>query len=100
MNIDGKIIDGLFGTALFRNIDKEGILEMLPCLNPRVTHHKKGDHIANSGAPFYGIGIVIEGEIVIAKESIAGNRTILTVLKKGDMFGEMISFSDKKAWPV
>lgn len=100
MNIDDRIIDGLFGTALFKNVDKLGISEMLPCLNPRVTQHKKGENIANSGAPFYGIGIVIEGEIVIAKENIAGNRTILTVLKKGDMFGEMISFSDKKVWPV
>lgn len=100
MNIDERIIDGLFGTALFRAIDKQGIKDMLPCLNPRVATHKKGENIANSGAPFYGIGIVIEGEIVIAKENIAGNRTILTVLKKGDMFGEMISFSDKKVWPV
>lgn len=100
MNIDDRIIDGLFGTALFRGIDKTGIGDMLPCLNPRVANHKKAENIANSGDPFYGIGIVIEGEIVIAKENIAGNRTILTVLKKGDMFGEMISFSDKKIWPV
>lgn len=100
MSINDRIIDGLFGTALFKGIDKTGILEMLPCLNPRVTNHKKGEYIAMTGNPFYGIGIVIEGEIVIAKENIAGNRAILTVLKKGDMFGEMISFSDKKVWPV
>lgn len=100
MKIETKAINSLFGTALFRGIDTEGIKSMLTCLNPRITTYKKGDNIANAGTPFHGIGIVIDGEVVIAKENIAGNRAILTVLKKGDMFGEMISFSEKKIWPV
>jgi len=100
MKIEDKVIECLYGTSLFKGIEVQAIRPMLNCLNPRLFTFKKGDNIANSGAPFYGIGIVVEGEVVIAKENIAGNRTILTVLKKGDMFGEMISFSEKKVWPV
>ena len=100
MKIEEKAIESLSGTTLFRGIDSEGIKSMLNCLNPRIISYKKGDNIANTGAPFHGIGIVIDGEVVIAKENIAGNRAILTVLKKGDMFGEMISFTEKKIWPV
>ncbi len=100
MKIEDKVIECLYGTALFRGIEVNDIRPMLSCLNPRISTFKKGDNIANAGAPFFGIGIVVEGEVVIAKESIAGNRTILTVLKKGEMFGEMISFTEKKIWPV
>lgn len=100
MKIEERVVKCLHGTALFRGIDHQGIAEMLNCLNPRIQKYKKSDTIANTGAPFHGIGIVIEGEVVIAKENIAGNRMILTVLKAGDMFGEMISFTEKKIWPV
>lgn len=100
MKIEDKVLSALLGTALFKNIDSVGLSNMLNCLNPRISKYKKSENIANNGDPFYGIGIVIEGEIVVAKESIAGNRTIMTVLKKGDMFGEMISFTEKKVWPV
>lgn len=100
MKFEDKELAALLGTALFKNIDSMGLSNMLNCLNPRISKYRKSENIANSGDPFYGIGIVIEGEIVVAKESIAGNRTIMTVLKKGDMFGEMISFTEKKVWPV
>ncbi|MDH8677623.1 Crp/Fnr family transcriptional regulator [Fusibacter bizertensis] len=100
MKIEEKVIDCLFGTSLFKGIDKAGIHNMIQCLNPRIHRYKKNESIAIAGEPFYGIGIVIEGEAVIAKENIAGNRAILTVLRQGDMFGEMISFTEKKVWPV
>lgn len=100
MKIDQKVIECLIGTPLFKGVDQDELLGMLNCLSPRITHYKKNENIANAGDVFHGMGIVIEGEIVISKENIAGNRMIVTVLKKGDMFGEMISFSDRKIWPV
>lgn len=100
MKIEDRVIECLKDTALFRGIEVQEIRPMLGCLNPRIATYRKNEIIANSGEPFYGIGIVVFGEVVIAKESIAGNRLILTVLKQGEMFGEMISFSEKKIWPV
>jgi len=100
MKIQDKVVDCLVTTALFKGVEKHELANMLNCLNPRITQFKKGESIAISGNPFTGLGIVIEGEAVIAKENIAGIRAILTVLHSGDMFGEMISFSDRKFWPV
>ena len=100
MKIERNVLEALSVSPLFRDIMHEDINAMLHCLNPRLQRYKKGATIANFGDVFFGIGIVVEGEIVIAKESIAGNRTIMTVLKKGEMFGEMVSFSDKKVWPA
>ena len=85
---------------LFDGFTEEMLSMVLPCLNPRCVHYKKGESIVFAGSPFTGIGIVTSGELVLAKESIAGNRMILNVLKEGDMFGEMVSFSDIKVWPA
>lgn len=98
--IDQNVLEALSASPLFNQILREDIQLMLHCLNPRVQRYKRGVTLANFGDVFLGIGIVVEGEIVIAKESIAGNRTIMTVLKKGEMFGEMVSFSDNKVWPA
>jgi CRP-like cAMP-binding protein len=73
---------------------------MLHCLNPRILNYEKNASIALAGDHFDGIGIVIEGELIIAKENLAGDRTVMTILKPGDMFGEMVSFSEKKEWPA
>lgn len=100
MKIQDKVVDCLVTTSLFKGIEKPELANMLNCLNPRITQFKKGESIAISGNPFNGLGIVIEGEAVIAKENVAGIRAILTVLHSGDMFGEMISFSERKFWPV
>ncbi len=100
MKIEQNVLEALQASPLFNQINREEIQSMLHCLNPRIQKYRKGVTVANFGETFFGIGIVVEGEIVIAKESIAGNRTIMTVLKKGEMFGEMVSFSDKKVWPA
>jgi CRP-like cAMP-binding protein len=100
-NPDNEIkIETILKTQLFNGFTEDMLRKVLPCLNPRVMHFKKGESIVFAGSPFTGIGIVNSGEIVLAKESIAGNRMILNVLKEGDMFGEMVSFSEKKVWPA
>lgn len=100
IQIESRVVDLLQSTKMFKNISPIEIEKMLHCLNPRVLSYHKGESIANAGDDFEGIGIVIDGEIIVAKESIAGDRTVMTVLKSGDMFGEMVSFSDKKVWPA
>lgn len=87
-------------SALFRGIEGTTIGHMISCFAPLRQRYKKTEQIVTAGEPYTGIGIVIEGEVLVTKESIAGNRTIMSVLKKGDMFGEMVSFTDVKKWPA
>jgi CRP-like cAMP-binding protein len=98
--IESNVVSILESTPMFKNIEHHELQKMLNCLNPRILTYSKSETIVNSQDPFEGIGIVIEGEVLIAKESMAGDRTVMTMLKKGDMFGEMVSFSEKKVWPA
>lgn len=98
--LDEKTLKLLSQTALFKTIDIEVLSGMMGCFRPSVKAYDKGQTLVVAGEPFTGIGIVLNGEVIIAKESLAGNRTIMSVLKAGDMFGEMVSFSPEKKWPA
>ncbi len=43
---------------------------------------------------------MLSGEAVVSKENAAGNRTIMAILKPGDLFGEVVVFSHKSVWPA
>lgn len=86
--------------ALFRDISGEDLSAMMACLKPTSRTYEKDARIAVSGEPFSGLGIVMSGRAAVAKESADGNRTILTLIEPGMMFGEMVAFSDTSVWPA
>jgi len=81
-------------------MEPEAVENMLHCLNPHVRQFKKNDLITLAGEPFTGIGLLLKGEASVNKESSSGNRIVLHMLKPGDMFGEIIAFSDQSVWPA
>ncbi|HHW47158.1 MAG TPA: Crp/Fnr family transcriptional regulator, partial [Clostridiaceae bacterium] len=46
------------------------------------------------------VGILLKGEATVSKEDAAGNRVVMTVLKEGDIFGEIVVFSGQTKWPA
>lgn len=93
-------IDVIKESLLFRGIKKEEISSLLKCLTPKIQSYGKNESIVNSGEAIDRFGIILEGEAIIVKENAQGNRVILSVVKKGDLFGEMLVFSSNKIWPV
>mgnify|MGYP001238894638 FL=1 len=85
---------------LFRGIPSEQLSTMLECIKPKIESYKKNQYITFMEDKFTGVGIVLEGEVILAKENAAGNRVIIDVVKPGEIFGEMIAFAQKKVWPV
>lgn len=85
---------------LFANIEDNSIDQLLSCLNPAVRHYKKNQFIALAGDPFTSIGVVLEGRVSIIKESASGNKMVIAQLHPGEMFGEMIAFSNQDHYPV
>lgn len=63
-----KWLDRLSSCNLFHGINRKELSNMLECLNPRVSRHKKGAYITIAWEQFTGIGIVLSGE------NAAGNR--------------------------
>jgi len=97
---DNAIIETLVTTPIFDGISASEIGSMLGCLNPRVYDYQKNETIATAGESFSGLGIVISGHIMVTKESLDGNRMIMSLLKRGEMFGEMVCFTPNPKWPA
>lgn len=95
-----KWLNTLKRVKLFKNIELDELNGMLNCLRPKVISYKKKEYITIAGNKFTGIGIVACGEVVVTKENAAGNRIIIEKLKEGNIFGEIIAFSNKDKWPA
>ncbi len=95
-----KYINILNKVILFRNISPDELLGMLQCLNPSVKAYKRNEYIAMEGEKCRGIGIVLSGKAIVSKESASGNRVMLSVLNPGEIFGEIIAFSNQFTMPA
>lgn len=85
---------------LFEKMNTDELEILLSCLKPRICKLGRNDIANAEGDPFEGIGIVISGQAAVVKENASGNRTILTMLKPGDLFGEMAAFAGNGKWPA
>ncbi len=88
------------GSPLFDSISANELESMIHCLQPKVYTYKKNSYITIGGEPFTGLGVLLTGEAVVIKENVAGSRNVMTTLRAGHIFGEMIAFSSKKIWPA
>jgi CRP-like cAMP-binding protein len=95
-----RYTDVLAKTTLFNNIETDDLITMLACLKPKINKFYKNGLIAAAGEKFENMGIILSGEAVVIKENAAGNRTIMSILKPGDLFGEVVVFSHKSIWPA
>ena len=75
-------------TTLFSGVGEEDIASLLSCLGARKKEYKKGEYILREGECISDIFILVEGKIHIQKDDYWGNRSILSVISVGEMFGE------------
>ena len=83
-----KYIQILKKTQLFSEISEEEITAMLPCLRAELKTYKKGEFILMQGESLDKILVLAEGKLHIQCDDYWGNRSILSALSVGDMFGE------------
>lgn len=83
-----KYIPVLKRTKLFSGVGEEDIASLLSCLGARKKSYKKGEYILREGEHISDIFILVEGKIHIQKDDYWGNRSILSVISVGEMFGE------------
>jgi len=93
-------ISNVMKCALFQGMTQQETIALLDCLQPRVRSFRRNVILNAAGEPFEGIGVVISGQVAIVKENSAGERMILSILKPGDLFGEMAAFSGRGLWPA
>ncbi len=83
-----KYVPVLKRTKLFSGVGEEDIASLLSCLGARKKEYKKGEYILREGEHISDIFILVEGKIHIQKDDYWGNRSILSVISVGEMFGE------------
>ena len=83
-----KYIPVLKRTKLFSGVGEEDIASLLSCLGARKKEYKKGEYILCEGEHISDVFILVEGKIHIQKDDYWGNRSILSVISVGEMFGE------------
>lgn len=90
----------LMSSPLFSGISARELENIIHCLQPNLSTYKKSSYITLEGDPFTGLGVLLTGEAAVIKENVAGSRNIMTILRTGDIFGEMVAFSGKRHWPA
>ena len=83
----------LLKASLFVGLTPKELNALLSCVSASTAVYKKNDVIAHGGDLFQGVGMIIRGEAVVTKENALGERLMMTHLKSGDLFGEMLPFA-------
>lgn len=92
-----EYIEILKRTKLFSGVGEEDISSLLSCLGARLRSYKKGEYILREGEHISDIFILVEGKLHIQRDDFWGNRSILSVLSVGEMFGEAYSTPESGA---
>lgn len=85
---------------LFADIQKEQLKSLLNCLSAIQNRYDKNVYIFRAEEPAQYVGIVLSGGVNIIQEDFWGNRTILTHIEPGGMFGEAFSCAETEKLPV
>lgn len=95
-----KYLPLLKNCALFANIADAQLETLLSCLSARVRDCPRQTTVFLAGDTVSDIYIVLSGKIQILQEDFSGNRTILTEVGPGDLFGEAFACAGLPQCPV
>ena len=83
-----KYIGILKRTQLFSGVSESEISAMLNCLQAKMRTFRKGEYIFKQGEHLDQITVLVEGKLLIQRDDFWGNRSIVNVIRIGEMFGE------------
>ena len=83
---------------LFKDIETGQLSGLLHCFQLSEQQHTAGQVIFSAGSDQNCIGMVVEGEVLVQKEDVSGERLILAVFEAADLFGEVSAFSGSGVW--
>lgn len=90
----------LSGCPLFKGIDAEEIKALLDCLGGKLMDVSKGEPVFLEGDTPGLVGVLLSGSVQVVQDDYYGNRSVLSVLAPGEIFGEVFSCAGLDALPV
>ena len=85
---------------LFAEVSDGEIEKMLSCLGARVTHFDRKSTVLADGAPAGELGILLSGAVQVVQMDYYGNRSILSEMGAGELFGEEFACAEVPELPV
>ncbi len=95
-----KNFQQLHKCPLFAGIDEKDLFTLLSCLSATEKHYHKNEYIFMPGDRADKMGIVLEGKVHVVQEDFWGNRTILTSVSSGGLFGEAFASAEIAQLPL
>lgn len=83
-----EYIEILKATQLFSGVSNEEITAMLNCLQASSHNFKKGEYVCREGEHLEYIMVLVKGKLLVQQDDFWGNRSIVNVIRIGEMFGE------------
>ncbi len=83
-----KYADVLKGSKLFANVSEDEILAMLACLDAKERHYKEGEYVFRQGETVDSVSVLAEGALLVQADDYWGNRSIITSVSPGELFGQ------------
>ncbi|MDK2800467.1 MAG: hypothetical protein PWQ70_2086 [Clostridiales bacterium] len=93
------LINPLSICPLFKGFSENEILCVIQHIHYKITCFSKGQTIAIEEDECSSIGIVMEGSVEIQKVFASGKTITIAQLSNGNIFGEVIIFSDMNRYP-
>ena len=85
---------------LFWGLQEDELLSMLQCLDGRIQNVEKGITVFREGDTARWVGVVLSGAVQVLREDYFGNRSVLSVLEEGELFGEVFACAEIEELPV
>jgi len=85
---------------LFAGVDPSDLRALLACLGARKIEVSRQSPILREGDPADHVGILLRGSAMILREDFYGNRSIMSHVEPGELFGESYAFADAPSFPV
>ena len=84
--------------ALFQGMSDQDILSITHCMNITPRSYPADSYLLFLNDTVNSVGIILDGEVEVVKETMAGSRHIIAILQPSDIFGEgVVCTSDRKS---
>lgn len=93
-----QLVKAIENVSIFKDMQADCLKVIFETTKYHVKRYSKNDILAIEGDVCGHIGIILAGEVELKKEFPAGHTMTLTFLESGDTFGEVIVFSQAKAY--
>lgn len=82
-----------YGSSLFAGMDRDEAEASLKRMEIRSVRYHKNEVIFSGDEQIEEMGIILKGRVLIGKETVSGNKTVIALLEPGSFLGEVMAIT-------